>query len=97
MKHIILFLIFTFFFFCINGCYTPSQNLMEGSSLLVKAFDTSEKEYRDVREKFTLYMEKKDEESLNNYFEVEGKFFRGFKSIGIAIKAENELIQILGE
>jgi len=85
-------------FLCFNsGCFTPTQCLVEGSSLLVKAWETSNNEYIDMRVKFSNFIEKRDDVALEEFYKAERKFREGFMAIGIAIKSENELIQSLGE
>jgi len=78
------------------GCFlTITQNLKDGSTLLVSAYDSLTEDYEELNKTFEIYIAEPTEETLKKFKEAEKKFKEGFDAVGIAVKAEDEVIQSL--
>lgn len=79
-----------------SGCFlTITQNLKDGSKLLVSAYDSLSKDYDVLVKSIDTCILEPTEGNIKKYKKFEKKFKGGFEAVGIAIKAEDDVIQSL--
>jgi len=89
-------LLFVFVVLSLSGCFlTITQNLKDGSTLLVSAYDSLDEDYAELEAAFEACIVDVSEENIKKFKELEKKFHEGFDAVGTAIKAEDEVIQSL--
>ena len=96
MLKMVAILLFIILAISMSGCFlTITQNLKDGSTLLVSSYDSLTEDYDKLKSTVDNYVAEPTEDSLKKYKDTEKIFREGFDAVGIAIKAEDEVIQSL--